>query len=130
MNPMRRLRQAPQGFTLIEILVALAIVAVTLTAGLQAIAALTRQAERQPQQWLAQLCAENELVRLRLQRQLPPVGESSTSCEQAGQTLTVRIDVQPTPNPSFRRVEAMIDNPDPAASGGRLLQFSTIMGRY
>jgi general secretion pathway protein I len=123
-------RQRQQGFTLIEILVALAIVAVTLAAGLQATGALTRQAERQPQQWLAQLCADNELVRLRLQRQLPPVGQSSTSCEQAGQTLTLRLDVQPTPNPSFRRVEVMVDNPDPAAAGGRLLQFSAIMGRY
>ncbi|MEN9475787.1 MAG: hypothetical protein RIS48_2509, partial [Pseudomonadota bacterium] len=28
------------------------------------------------------------------------------------------------------RVEAAIDNPDPAAGGARLLQLSTIMGRY
>lgn len=119
-----------RGFTLVEILVALAIVAVALSAGLQATGALTRMAERQPQQWLAQLCAENELTRLRLLRQLPPIGESSTSCEQAGQTLTIRLRVNPTPNPSFRRVEVAIDNPDPAAGGGRLLQLSTIMGRY
>ncbi len=127
---MQQIRPRQPGFTLVEILVALAIVAVALAAGLQATGALTRQAERQPQQWLAQLCAENELIRLRLQRQLPPVGESSTSCEQAGQTLTVRLDVQPTPNPSFRRVEAAVDNPDPAAGGARLLQLSAIMGRY
>ncbi len=127
---MGKIKQRPRGFTLVEILVALAIAAVALAAGLQATAALTRQAERQPQQWLAQLCAENELVRLRLQGQLPPVGEASSSCEQAGRTLTVRLDVQPTPNPSFRRVEVSVDNPDPAAVGGRLLQLSTIMGRY
>ena len=125
-HPLTRQR----GFTLVEILVALAIVAVALSAGLQATGALTRMAERQPQQWLAQLCAENELTRLRLLRQLPPVGESSSSCEQAGQTLTIRLRVNPTPNPSFRRVEAAIDNPDPAAGGARLLQLSTIMGRY
>ncbi len=119
-----------RGFTLVEILVALAIVAVALSTGLQATGALTRMAERQPQQWLAQLCAENELTRLRLLRQLPPVGESSSSCEQAGQTLTIRLRVNPTPNPSFRRVETAIDNPDPAAGGGHLLQLSTIMGRY
>ncbi|MEO0002397.1 MAG: hypothetical protein RLZZ22_89 [Pseudomonadota bacterium] len=127
---MRNTRPQQRGFTLVEILVALAIVAVALSAGLQATGALTRMAERQPQQWLAQLCAENELVRLRLLRQLPPVGESSSSCEQAGQTLTVRLRVNPTPNPSFRRVETAIDNPDPAAGGGQLLQLTTIMGRY
>lgn len=119
-----------RGFTLVEILVALAIVAVALSAGLQATGALTRLAERQSQQWLAQLCAENELTRLRLQGQLPPVGESTQSCEQAGQTLTVRLTVNPTPNPSFRRVEAAVDNPDPAAAGNRLLQLVTVMGRY
>ena len=119
-----------RGFTLVEILVALAIVAVALSAGLQATGALTRLAERQSQQWLAQLCAENELARLRLQAQLPPVGESTQRCEQLGQVLTVRLTVNSTPNPSFRRVEAAVDNPDPAAGGGRLLQLATIMGRY
>jgi len=119
-----------RGFTLLEVLVALAIVAVALSAGLQATGALTRLAERQSQQWLAQLCAENELARLRLLAQLPPVGESVQRCEQLGQILTVRVSVNPTPNPSFRRVEAAVDNPDPAAGGGRLLQLATIMGRY
>lgn len=127
---MSKAEPCQRGFTLIEILVALAIAAVALAAGLQATGALTRQAERQPQQWLAQLCAENELVRLRLQGQLPAVGTASSSCEQAGRTLTVRLDVQATPNPSFRRVEVAVDNPDPAAAGGRLLQLYAIMGRY
>ena len=62
-----------RGFTLVEVLVALGIVAIALTAGLQASAALTRHAGRQSDMLLAQICAENELVRLRLARQLPGV---------------------------------------------------------
>jgi general secretion pathway protein I len=48
-----------RGFTLVEVMVALSIVAITLTAGLQAAAAITRQAQRQTDMLLAQLCAEN-----------------------------------------------------------------------
>ncbi|MCW5655655.1 type II secretion system minor pseudopilin GspI [Hydrogenophaga sp.] len=118
-----------RGFTLIEVLVALAVVAVTLIAGLQATGALTRASARQSDQWLAQLCAENELTRLRLTRQLPGVGDSESACVQAGREMRVRLSVQPTPNPNFRRIDAVvIANVD--ADTVRLLSISTVMGRY
>lgn len=118
-----------RGFTLIEVLVALAVVAITLSTGLQATGALTRASGRQSDQWLAQLCAENELTRLRLQRQLPGTGESDAACSQAGREMQVHLSVLPTPNPNFRRVDAVVE----AAVDGtrvRLLALSTIMGRY
>lgn len=118
-----------RGFTLIEVLVALGVVALTLTAGLQATGALTRNAERQTDQWLAQLCADNALTALRLQRQLPGTGDSEVACEQVGRTLRVRLAVSPTPNPNFRRVDATV-----LQGGGdnavRLLSLSTVQGRY
>lgn len=117
------------GFTLIEILVALAVVAVALAAGSQATSALTRAASRQSDQWLAQLCAENELIRLRLLRQLPGIGENTGECSQAGRTLRLRVAVQPTPNPNFRRIDAMVESTVDGAEV-RLLSLSTIMGRY
>ena len=122
-------RRQHRGFTLIEVLVALAVVAITLTAGLQATGALTRAAARQTDQWLAQLCAENTLTRLRLVRQLPDVGDSVTPCEQAGQTLQVRLAVLPTPNPNFRRVDATVEG---VVDGTlvRLLTISTVQGRF
>lgn len=118
-----------RGFTLVEVLVALAVVAITLVAGLQATGALTRAAARQSDQWLAQLCAENELTRLRLTRQLPGVGDSTASCEQAGQTLQVRLAVSATPNPNFRRIDAVVSGPVEGQET-RLLTLSTVMGRY
>lgn len=114
-----------RGFTLIEVLVALGIVAIALVAGLQATAALTRNAQRQSDVLLAHLCAENELTRLRLSRQMPPVGESDEPCEQAGQLFNVRLRVSPTPNPSFRRVDAQV-----FTESAPLLRLSTVLGRY
>jgi general secretion pathway protein I len=114
-----------RGFTLIEVLVALGIVAVTLTAGLQATAALTRQAQRQTDLLLGQTCAENELIKIRLTRQMPGVGDSSVSCEQGGQVFTVSLVVRPTPNPNFRRVDAQVLSGD-----APVLRLSTVVGRY
>jgi general secretion pathway protein I len=112
------------GFTLIEILVALAIVSIALLAGAQAVSALSRGAQRQSDVLLAQICAENELVKLRLAGQLPNIGNSTVSCEQAGKTFTVAIEVVPTPNPSLRRLEVkLLDATVP------VLNFATVMGR-
>ncbi len=118
-------RRALRGFSLIEVLVALAIVATTLLAGLQASSAITRNAERQSDRVLAQLCAENALAQLRLSRLLPDVGDLTTPCEQAGRTLELRLTVQPTPNPNFRRVQARLYRDQQP-----LLQLSTVLGRY
>lgn len=125
-------RRRPHGFTLIEVLVALAVVAVTLLAGLQASAALTRASERQEEQWLAELCAANELARLRLVRQLPGTGSTTVGCEQGRRQLQVRLTVQTTPNPNFRRIDAAVLRPaaDGETEAGVLLQVSTVMGRF
>lgn len=117
------------GFTLIEVLVALAVIAITLAAGLQATGALTRVAVRQSDQWLAQLCAENELTRLRLQRQLPGTGNTQVPCVQAGRRMLVLVSVLPTPNPNFRRIDAVVQG-DVDGNAVRLLSISTILGRY
>ena len=117
--------QPDAGFTLVEVLVALGIVAVALTAGLKATASLAYNAQRQSDALLAQLCAENELVRVRLSRQMPLVGDTPSTCTQAGQSLQLISSVRPTPNPNFLRVEAQVLRDQTA-----LLQISTVVGRY
>ena len=118
-------RHAAQGgFTLVEVLVALGIVAIALMAGAQASTALTRNAQRQSDVLLAHLCAENELVKARLSRQMPSVGDSTEICEQAGRQFSVSVIVRPTPNPQFRRMDAQVFDADTP-----ILRISTIIGR-
>ena len=124
MKSMRCTRQA-LGFTLIEVLVALAIVAIALMAGMQATNALTNTAARQSDLLLAHLCAENELTRIRLIKQMPVVGSSDSRCEQVGITFDVAVTVVPTPNPNFRRVDAHVKNGDVP-----VLKLSTVIGRF
>src|SRR3990167_6039012 len=108
------LRATQGGFTLVEVLVA----------GLQATSALTHNAQRQSDVLLAHLCAENELIKTRLSRQMPDIGDSTQPCEQAGRRFDVSVIVRPTPNPSFRRVDAQVlDGTLP------VLRLSTIVGR-
>jgi general secretion pathway protein I len=113
-----------KGFTLIEVLVALAIVGIALAAGLQATTALTNNALRQSSVLLAHICAENELVKARLARQMPDIGDSSVTCEQAGRVFAVNVAVAPTPNPSFRRIDAQVFD-----ENAPVLRLSTIIGR-
>lgn len=115
---------ALRGFTLIEILVALAIVSIALLAGSQAVSALARGAQRQSDVLLAQVCAENELVKIRLSGQLPNIGNTTAPCDQTGKTFTVAIEVLPTPNPSLRRLEVkVLDATVP------VINFATVVGR-
>ncbi len=123
-QPPHRATRRRTGFTLIEVLVALGIVAIALTAGLKATASLGRNAQRQSDVLLAQLCAENELIKLRLAHQMPGVGDSSSVCEQAGEPMQVQDAVRPTPNPNFLRVDARVFKQD-----DMLFQITTVMGR-
>ena len=126
MKPARGLANRGGGFTLVEVLVALAIVGITLAAGLKAVGALTDNAARLAQVSAAQWCAENLLTELRLNQQFPDIGEQPISCEQLGRSYGGKLRVSPTPNPLFRRVDADVTDDQ----GQPMLTLSTIMGRF
>ncbi|PXW97109.1 general secretion pathway protein I [Sphaerotilus hippei] len=117
---------AQRGMTLIEVLVALAIVAVTLGSAMRASGALVHNTERLADTLAAQWCADNQLTGLRLQGQFPSVGDSDFSCDQAGRSYRGVLQVRPTPNPNFRRVDVqMFDD-----RGDALVRLSTVTPRY
>ncbi len=125
-GPRSRVALAARGFTLIEVLVSLAIVAVTLAAGMRASGAVTDNAQRLSDVMAAQWCAENQLTGLRLTRQFPGVGDTAFTCEQLGRSYQGAVITRPTPNPNFRRVEAVVGD----GEGRNLITIATVLGRY
>lgn len=114
------------GFTLIEALVALAVLAVTLAAGTKAAGALVLNAQRQVDMTAAQWCADNQLTALRLARAFPGIGETEFNCEQLGRRYRGQVRAQATPNPNFRRVDVQVFN----EAGHGLLTLSTVLSRF
>ena len=92
---------------------------------MRASAALTDNAQRLSDVMAAQWCADNQLTELRLRRTFPGVGDSDFTCEQLGRTYKGLLITRPTPNPSFRRVDAQVSTED----GLPLVTLSTVLGR-
>ncbi len=118
-------RHIRRGFTLIEVLVALAIVAITIGAGVRAAGSLTNNTTRLAEVTAAQWCADNQLTGLKLAHQYPGIGDSDFTCEQLGRTYAGKLNVRATPNPNFRRVDARVLDD----AGQTILVLSTILGR-
>lgn len=96
------------GFTLVEVLVALAIVAVALLAALRSAGLGIDQAAGQRARLLAVWVAENRLAEHRARNAWLPLGTAEGTEVQAAQEFTWTEDVQTTPHPAFRRVELRV----------------------
>ena len=76
-----------RGFTLIEVLVALAMVAVALLAAVRAAGALAEANAEMKLRLLAQLAADNRIAELRAAGAFPPLGTRTSACPQGRATL-------------------------------------------
>ncbi len=101
-----RLRHA--GFTLFEVLVALAILAVALSAVTRLTVMGTDTVGDMRNRTLALWIAEDRLAFRRAARQLPDIGKSEGTVTQAGIGFVWTEDVKPTPNRGIRRVEISV----------------------
>jgi len=113
------------GFTLVEVLVALTIVAVALMASLRATASLSGSASDLRARALAQWSAENRLAAIRVQNEWPNLGRREYDCTQSDVAMTCREEVFTTPNAQFRRVEVSVFPAGGQVRLSRLVGFAT-----
>ena len=105
---MRRRR----GFTLVEILVALAIIAVALAAGLRALAQATDGAAALKQRTLALWVAQNRVAAASLESPWPAPGRRAGQAQEAGVAFVYTETISTTPNRAFRKIDVTVAAPE------------------
>lgn len=101
-----------RGFTLLETLVALAILAVAMAAVMRATGAGANHADAMRMRVLADWVAQNRLAQHAARCDFLPPGMQNGEETQAGIRLIWKEDVSVTPNPAFRRIEVSVYAPD------------------
>lgn len=101
-------RHSQRGFTLLESLVALAILAIALAAVLRATGASTNHVDALRQRLLADWVAQNRIALHAGRGDWLPVGSQQGEEVQAGLKLTWQETISSTPNPAFRRIEVSV----------------------
>ena len=114
------------GFTLIEILVAIVILAVALAATTRAASVATDGALETRQRLLATWAAENRVAEIRARRIFPVAASTRYTATQGGLDLVIDEVVSETPNPAIRRVDlAVADARDPGRILSRLTAYAS-----
>lgn len=101
-----------RAFTLIEVLVALAILAVALSAGMRALAQTADGVGTLRARTLALWVAQNRLALAQFADAWPAQGTTQGVEQQAGTPLLWREAVTATANPAFRRIDIVVSEPE------------------
>lgn len=128
---MRRSLHHGDGFTLLEVLVALVIVGTALGASLRAVGSLTQNSSDLRAAMMATWSAENRLSQIRLAHEWPTLGQHRFDCSQGELHLICEENVFATPNPYFRRVEVSVLNAqnigDAQKAGRRIIKLAQVV---
>ncbi len=104
----RRRRGPARGFTLLEVLVALAVVAVALTALVRAATLGASALEHERLNTLGTFVAQNAISELRLRGGLPSPGQSEGAERQGPFRLRWIMTISSTEDPGIRRADVAV----------------------
>lgn len=122
----RRPRQA--GFTLVEVLVAVAILALTLGAFVSGGAQYADQARYLHAKTLALWVARNQMVDFRLAQPWPESGREEGRSTMGGQSWEWRAEIEATQDPALRRIDIGIHPIDPTTMRPRDEAIASLTG--
>lgn len=103
---------AEQGFTLLEVLVALAVVAIALGALLASAGTQTRSAAALQDRVFAHWVAMNRATELQLQATAAPAGTSRGQADMAGRQWHWQATIETTEDPNVDRVRIQVSGAD------------------
>ena len=118
--------KSARGFTLLEILVAVAILAIALAAILSGMARYADNASYIRQKTIALWVAHNRLSEIKTEANWPSTGTSDGTVEMAGQNWKWVTNVQTTPDDYLRRIDVTVQH---EGSDATLASLSGFIGK-
>ena len=114
-----------RGFTLLEVLVALLLLALAMVALVRSVGQEATALGQQRDAMLAQWVAANQLAELRLQRDLPDSGKAQGRSRMGDRDWRWQLEARATDVPGLLQVELRVypDNGDAAMPSASLLGF-------
>jgi general secretion pathway protein I len=96
------------GFTLLEVLVALAVLAITLSSLIQTVSLNARTVGMLRDRTFAHWVAMNQITEMQVAQEWPGTGTRNGKVEMAGKEWGWTIRVTDTPNPTIRRLDVEV----------------------
>ena len=127
---MRYARARSKGFTLLEVLIALAIFALSAAAVLRQTHLEVKQQQALELKSYALWVADDVLALVLAQSQWPPLGRIEQKQDYAGQSWRVTTDVQVTPDPLMRKIEVSVAAAAQDESAVPVITLTAYRGQY
>jgi general secretion pathway protein I len=118
------------GFTLLEVLIALAILALSAAAVMRQTQLGVRQQQQLELKSAALWLADDSIAALNSLTAWPPLGRAQRTVEFRAQSWDVLTDVSDTPDPNMRKIVVSVNLSGQAEGQGSLVSFTTFRGRY
>lgn len=118
-----------RGFTLIEMVVAVAVLAIAMAAILSGMARYADNAGRLRERTVALWVAHNRLAEIELEPGWPDVGKSDGDMKLAGQKWKWEVEVKKTTDDHLRRIDIRVLSPNRKDTAASLSAFMADTGR-